>query len=122
MVAEQDIIVQKRMQLEDFEFMDFFMKVIEDYDFKWTYPYFSEIRSRTVCFGRGYDEHTTDDAIHQLLVQDVLIAMVYERRTELNFIEATYVIVAKGIRKARHRLQLYYKNPKSKELIKLRRK
>jgi len=112
MVAEQDIIVQKRMQLEDFQFMEFFQKVIEDYDFGWAYPYMAGIRSRTVCYGRGFDEHSTDDAIHQLLVQDVLVAMVYERRTDLNFIEATYIVVAKGIRLARHRLQLYYKDLK----------
>ena len=117
MAAECDIITQRRMQLEDFEFMDFFKKVIEDYDFKWTYPYFSNIRSRTVCYGRGTDEHVTDDAIHQLLVQDVLVAMVYERRTEFNFIEATYVVIAKGIRKAKHRLQGYNKTFKhNKEL------
>ena len=46
--------------------------------------------------------------------------MVYERRTELNFIEATYIIVAKGIRLARHRLDLYYKT--TKDIIKQRRK
>ena len=120
-MAEQDIVTQRRMQLEDFEFMEFFQKVIEDYDFRWTYPYMSNIRSRTVCYGRGIDEHITDDAIHQLLVQDVLVAMVYERRTELNFIEATYIIVAKWIRLAKHRLQLYYKDSKAREIIKKRR-
>ena len=120
MKAEQDIITQRRMQLEDFKFMEFFEQVLKDYDFGWTFPYLSEIRSRTVCYGRGIEEHPTDDAVHQLLVRDVLIAMVYERRTELNFIEATYIIVAKGIRLARHRLDLYYKT--TKDIIKHRRK
>ena len=108
------------MQLEDFKFMEFFEQVLKDYDLGWTFPYLSEIRSRTVCYGRGIEEHPTDDAVHQLLVRDVLIAMVYERRTELNFIEATYIIVARGIRLARHRLDLYYKT--TKDIIKQRRK
>lgn len=115
MAAEYDTIVQKRMQLEDFEFMDFFSKVIDDNNFKFVYPHFCEFRSRTVCYGRGLDEHSTDDAVHQLLIQDVLVAMVYERRTDFNFIEATYIIVAKGIRLAKHRLQYYYKYKKLKK-------
>lgn len=114
MAAEYDIIVQKRMQLEDFKFMDFFSEVIDNNNFRFVYPHFCEIRSRTVCYGRGLDEHPTDDAVHQLLVQDVLVAIVYERRTNFNFIEATYIIVAKGIRLAKHRLQNYYKYKKLK--------
>ena len=108
MVAEQDIIVQKRMQLEDFTFMPFFEQVIKDYGFE-PFRVISEIRSRTVEYGRGIEEHHTDDAVHQFLVQDCLVAMVYERRTELNFIEATYIICASGIRRAKHRLASYYK-------------
>lgn len=105
MVAEQDIVTQQRMQLEDFRCYEFFHKVLVDYDFLWAYPYFCEKRDRAVCYGMYSENHITDDAIHQLLVKDVLVAMVYERRTDMNFIEATYVIVAKGIRLARHRLR-----------------
>lgn len=43
--------------------------------------------------------------------------MVYERRTNFNFIEATYVIIAKGIQLARHRLRDDYQTMKhDKEL------
>lgn len=116
MVAEQDIIVQRRLQLEDFEFLTFFQQVISDYGFTPFCPYFSEIRSRTVCYGMApSEEHPTDDYIHQLLVQDCLIAMVYERRTEFNFIEATYVICAQGIRRARRRLSMQYKELKKRK-------
>lgn len=117
MIAEQDIITQKRMQLEDFEFTPFFVKVVEDYGFKPFAPVLTEVRSRTVCYGRGLEEHPTDDAIHQLLVQDCLIALVYERRTEFNFIEATYIICAQGIRRAKKRLGLYYKTLKHNKRI-----
>lgn len=117
MVAEQDIVTQQRMQLEDFRCDEFFHKVLVDYDFLWAYPYFCEKRDRTVCYGMYSENHITDDAIHQLLVKDVLVALVYERRTDLNFIEATYVIVAKGIRLARHRLKNDYQTMKhDKEL------
>ena len=114
MLPDQDIITQKRMQLEEFSFLPFLQKVIDDYGFTPFHPYVTEIRSRTVCYGRGCDEHRTDDAIHQLLVQDCLVAMVYERRTDLNFIEATYIICAQGIRRAKHRLKHYYKTLKHK--------
>lgn len=113
MVAENDIIVQKRMQLEDFTFMPFFEKVIEDYGFK-PFGVFSEIKSRTVEYGMESKPHPTDDKIHQLLIQDCLVSMVYERRTELNFIEATYIICASGIRLAKRRLGLYYRDLKHK--------
>ena len=123
MIAEQDIVTQRRMQLEDFRCDDFFHKVLEDYDLLWAYGYFGEIRDRLVCYGMYSDNHCTDDAIHQLLIKDVLIALVYERRTDWNFIEATYVIVAKGIRLARHRLKGEYKLMKhDKELRKRIRK
>lgn len=114
MAAEQDIIIYKRMQLEDFSFMPFFEKVIEDYGFK-GFREFSEIRSRTICYGRGLDEHPTDDAIHQLLVEDCMVAFVIERRTEFNFIEATYVTCARSIRLARRRLRYYYKIVKERK-------
>lgn len=114
MIAEQDIIVQKRMQLEDFTFMPFFEQVIKDYGFE-KFRVLSEIRSRTVDYGRGIDEHRTDDAVHQFLVQDCLVAMVYERRTELNFIEATYIVCASGIRRAKHRLKIFYKELKKRK-------
>ena len=62
-----------------------------------------------VCpFHRLAAEHLTDDKVHQMLMMDCLVAMVYERRTELNFIEATYVVSARGIRWAKHRLKGYY--------------
>lgn len=112
MVAEQDIVTQQRMQLEDFRCDEFFHKVLVDYDFLWAYPYFCEKRDRIVCYGMYSENHVTDDAIHQMLVKDVLVAMVYERRTDLNFIEATFVIVAKGIRLARHRLKNDYQTMK----------
>lgn len=115
MISEQDIIVQKRMQLEDFTFMPFFEQVIKDYGFE-KFRTLSEIRSRTVDYGRGIEEHPTDDAIHQFLVQDCLVAMVYERRTELNFIEATYVVCASGIRRAKHRLRWAYKVLKGEKI------
>lgn len=104
MSAEMDIVTQRRMQLEDFRCDEFFKKVLVDYDLLWAYRYCCERRDRTLCYGMYSENHTTDDAIHQLLVKDVLVAMVYERRTDLNYIEATYVIVAKGIRLAKHRL------------------
>ncbi len=118
--AEQDIITQRRMQLEDFRCDEFFRQVLEDYDFLWAWPYFCELRNRTVCYGMYNKDHTTDDAIHQLTVKDVLVAMVYERRTEWNFIEATYVIVAKGIRLARHRLRSDYQTMKHNKELKNR--
>lgn len=118
MVAEQDIVTQQRMQLEDFRCDEFFRKVLVDYDFLWAYPYFCEKRDRIVCYGMYSENHVTDDAIHQLLVKDVLVAMVYERRTDLNFIEATYVIVAKGIRLARRRLKNDYKSMKHDKNLK----
>lgn len=108
MIAEQDIVTQRRMQLEDFRCDEFFHKVMEDYDLLWAYRYFGELRDRSVCYGMYAENHVTDDAIHQLLIKDVLVALVYERRTDWNFIEATYVIVAKGIRLARHRLKGEY--------------
>lgn len=108
MVAEQDIVTQRRMQLEDFRCDEFFHKVMEDYDLLWAYRYFGELRDRSVCYGMYAENHVTDDAIHQLLIKDVLVALVYERRTDWNFIEATYVIVAKGVRMAKHRLQGEY--------------
>ena len=120
MKAEQDIITQRRMQLEDFRCDEFFRQVLEDYDFLWAWPYFCERRDRTVCYGMYSKDHTTDDAIHQLTVKDVLVAMVYERRTEWNFIEATYVIVAKGIRLARHRLRSDYQTMKHNKELKNR--
>lgn len=117
MVAEQDIVTQHRMQIEDFRCDEFFRKVLVEYDFLWAWPYFCERRDRIVCYGMYGEDHATDDAIHQLLVKDVLVAMVYERRTDLNFIEATFVIVAKGIRLARHRLRGNYQLMKhNKEL------
>ena len=117
MVAEQDIVTQQRMQLEDFRCDEFFRKVLVDYDLLWTWPYFCELRDRLVCYGLYLEDHATDDVIHQLLVKDVLVALVYERRTDWNFIEATYVIVAKGIRLARHRLRNDYREMKqNKEL------
>ena len=112
MVAEQDIVTQRRMQLEDFRYNDFFHKVLEDYDLLWAYRYFGSVRDRSVCYGMYSENHVTDDAIHQLLIEDVLVAMVYERRTSFNFIEATYVIVASGIRLARHRLESAYASKK----------
>lgn len=108
MIAEQDIVTQRRMQLEDFRCDEFFQKVMEDYDLLWAYRYFGELRDRSVCYGMYSENHVTDDAIHQLLIKDVLVALVYERRTDWNFIEATYIIVAKGIRLARHRLKGEY--------------
>ena len=114
MVAENDIIVQKRMQLEDFAFMPFFEKVIEDYGFK-PFGAFSEIRSRIVEYGMESKPHPTDDKIHQFLLQDCLVAMVYERRTDFNFIEATYIICASGIRLAKRRLDIYYKTLKKRK-------
>lgn len=108
MIAEHDIVTQRRMQLEDFRCDEFFHKVMEDYDLLWAYSYFGELRNRSVCYGMYLENHVTDDAIHQLLIKDVLVALVYERRTDWNFIEATYVIVAKGIRLARHRLKGEY--------------
>ena len=120
MAAEQDIITQRRMQLEDFECMEFFHKVLEDYNLIWAYRYFGDIRHRTVCFGRGLNEHPTDDAIHQLLIKDVLVAMIYERRTDFNFIESTNVVIAKGIRLAKHRLGYEYRLLKQDETIRTR--
>lgn len=120
MVAEQDIVTQRRMQLEDFRCDEFFRRVLSDYDFLWAYPYFCELRDRIVCFGMYSESHVTDDAIHQLLVNDVLVAMVYERRTNFNFIEATYVIVASGIRLARHRLRTEYREMKHNEELRNR--
>lgn len=108
MIAEQDIVTQRRMQLEDFRCDEFFHEVMEDYDLLWAYRYFGERRDRSVCYGMYSKNHVTDDAIHQLLIKDVLVALVYERRTDWNFIEATYIIVAKGIRLARHRLKGEY--------------
>ena len=108
MIAEQDIVTQRRMQLEDFRCDEFFPKVMEDYDLLLAYRYFGELRDRSVCYGMYAENHVTDDAIHQLLIKDVLVALVYERRTDWNFIEATYIIVAKGIRLARHRLKGEY--------------
>lgn len=118
MVPEQDIIVQKRMQLEDFSFLPFLHKVIDDYEFQEFCPVFSEIRSRTVCYGTEASaaSHPTDDKIHQLLIMDCLVAMVYERRTDMNFIEATYIICARGIRWARYRLKGEYKTLKRRKL------
>lgn len=113
MAAENDIIVQKRMQLEDFTFMPFFEQVIKDYGLE-PFGVFSEIRSRTVEYGTESKTHPTDDKIHQFLVQDCLIAMVFERRTDFNFIEATYVICANGVRLAKHRLSHYYKELKKR--------
>jgi hypothetical protein len=118
MVEEQDIVTQQRMQLEDFRCDEFFHKVLVDYDFLWAYPYFCEKRDRIVCYGMYSENHVTDDAIHQLLVKDVLVALVYERRTDMNFIEATYVIVAKGIRLARHRLKNDYRSMKHDKNLK----
>jgi len=65
MKAEQDTIIQKRMQLEDFEFMDFFAGVIEDCGFS-EFGCFSEIRSRAVCYDccSGCGDHLTDDKVH----------------------------------------------------------
>ena len=108
MIAEQDIVTQRRMQLEDFRCDEFFRKVMEDYDLLWAYRYFGELRDRSVCYGMYSENHVTDDAIHQLLIKDVLVALVYERRTNWNFIEATYIIIANGIRLARHRLKGEY--------------
>ena len=108
MIAEQDIVTQRRMQLEDFRCDEFFHKVMEDYDLLWAYRYFGELRGRSVCYGMYSENHVTDDAIHHLLIKDALGALVYERRTNWNFIEATYIIVAKGIRLARHRLKGEY--------------
>ena len=120
MSVEMDIITQRRMQLEDFQCDDFFRKVLEDYNLLWAYRYFGSIRNRIVCYGMYSENHVTDDAIHQLLIKDVLVALVYERRTDLNFIEATYVIVAKGIRLAKHRLRGDYQTLKHNKDIKER--
>lgn len=111
-MAEQDIVTQKRMQLEDFRCEEFFRGVLEDHDLLWAYPYFGSKRDRVVCYGSYCENHTTDDFIHQLLIKDVLVAMVFERRTDFNFIEATYVVVAKGIRMAKHRLEGDYATKK----------
>ncbi len=120
MVAEMDIVTQQRMQLEDFRCDDFFHKVLEDYDLLWAYRYFGSIRDRVVCYGMYAENHVTDDAIHQLLIKDVLVALVYERRTDWNFIEATFVIVAKGIRLARHRLKGDYAMMKHDKVLRAR--
>jgi len=72
---------------------DFIRSIIDEYDLKRFLPHV-EIRGRGVMFGLAdFESHRTDDAILQLVVRDMMVAMVFTRRDDLNYTEITTVFV-----------------------------
>ena len=101
------MIKQERLQLEDSNPSEFFYDVIKKYGFEGIGP-FGENRCRSVCKEICTDDkylHPVDDYIHEMLICDVLVAFYYERRTNLNFIEATYGVITDGLKLAKKRLR-----------------
>lgn len=105
-MCSRDIIIQKRMQIEDFNAFEFFEGIIADYGLKGIRPY-GEIKIRSVC--KEVEQGTapravTNDYVYEMLVCDVMVAMAYERRTDLNFTEGTFVLIGRGMDLAKKRL------------------
>lgn len=106
------MIKQERLQLEDSNPSEFFYEVIKKYGFEGIGPY-GENRCRSVCKEICTDDkylHPVDDFIHEMLIQDVLVAFYYERRTSWNFIEATYGVIPEGLKLAKKRLRAALKD------------
>ena len=101
------MIKQERLQLEDSKPSEFLYEIVKKYGFEGIGPY-GEIRTRSICKEICTDDkylHPVDDFIHEMLIQDVLVAFYYERRTAWNFIEATYGIIPDGLKLAKKRLK-----------------
>ena len=106
------MIKQERLQLEDSKPHEFLNSVIEKYGFTGIGPY-GEKRTRSICNEICTNDnylHPVDDFIHEVLIQDVLVAFYYERRTAWNFIEATYGVIPDGLKLAKKRLRLALKD------------
>ena len=109
-----DEVKQQRMQLEDSKPSEYFYKLIKKHGFEGIGP-FGEIKTRSVCKEICTDDkypHPVDDYLHEMLICDVLVAFYYERRTTLNFIEATYGEIPSGMRLGKARLQRAMKGVK----------
>jgi len=105
------MIKQERLQLEDSKPSEFFYEITQKNGFEGIGPY-GENRCRSVCKEICTDDkylHPVDDFIHEMLICDVLVAFYYERRTDWNFIEATYGTIPDGLKLAKKRLRLALK-------------
>ena len=100
------MIEQKRYVDErDSDPMGFLTSVIDRYNIS-KYTKDIEIRSRSLNYDCSSSPHETDDKIVQLVADNILIAMVFLRRTDGNHTEETSVIVEQGIRLFRRMLKL----------------
>lgn len=63
-----------------------------------------EVKSRGVGIDT-FSEHITDDKIFELIADNQLIALVYLRRDDWNWTEATYIEIPWAIKKVKARLK-----------------
>ena len=62
------------------------------------------VKSRAVGIDT-YHEHITDDKITELIVENRLVALVYLRRDDWNWTEATFIEIPEAIEKVREHLK-----------------
>jgi hypothetical protein len=65
---------------------------------------FCKINSRALGIDTFHD-HITDDKIFELIVENRLIGLVYLRRDDWNYTEATYVEIPEAIEKVKRSLE-----------------
>lgn len=87
--ADQETSQRKTMDAIDSRKNDFINDIILKYNLKgkeWV-----EIRTKAVCTDNCSNPHPGDNLITEILYKDRLIAMVYERRDELNWTETNCI-------------------------------
>lgn len=64
-------------------------------------PLHDERRRGTLCIERGTSLQVSDDAVSMLVVRDRIVAVMVQRRTDLNLVETVYNLHLDGERLAR---------------------